>query len=254
MGQKSSIEAVLTSFVDQYGLSRAVVLEVIVNTLSRMLSHWHQMQVMVLYSEGRLQAVGYSPFYGGYRDKDIDLRTMRGWNTIKRMLDQEMTRTVCVQEACAFKSHEHELRWGEILKHQDDGLLVEVIMDDGQAILAECPYARIGKHERHSDAFKRGSRRAFHLRRIDPILLNGTPRLRVILDRESKRLPECLLRERLEAHKFRMVGLNLQCEKRIVGMRAIIRVNHQIPRDPIIETACELSGERIQIKVDKKWQ
>jgi hypothetical protein len=253
MAQGNGFEDVLTAFVDQYGLSRAAVLEVIVNTLSQILSRWHQMEVMVLYSEGRLQAVGYSPYFGGHRDWDIDLRTMRGWNTIKRMLDQAMSRAVCVKDARAFKSREHELRWGEILKHQDEGLLVEVMMDDGQALLAECPYARIGKHERHSEAFKRGAIRAFHLRRIDPILLNGTPRLRIILDRESKRLPQCLLRERLIAHSVRILGLHLVCEQRIVGMKTVIRVNRPIPRDPIIETACELSGERIQVKVDRKW-
>lgn len=253
MGQGNGFEKILTAFVDQYGLPRSTVLEVIVNTLSHILGRWHRMEVMVIYSEGRLQAVGYSPFHGGLKDHDIDLRTMRGWNTIKRLIDQAMTRAVCLKEARAFKDQEHELRWGEILKHLEDGLLVEVVMDDGQAILAECPYSRIGVHERHSEAFQRGAKRAFHLRRIDPILLNGTPRLRITLDRQSKRLPESLLRERLIAHGVRMTGLSLFCEKRIVGMKTIIRVNRPIPRDPIIETAGELNGERIKIKVDKKW-
>ena len=257
MGDESAFEAILTSFVDQYGLSRRVVLEIIQTTLAKMLSQWHGgIEVMVLYREGRLQAIGYRPEdrTGGFEDREIDLSTMRGWNTIKRAIDQAMTRQVCLKETRAFKTREHELRWGEILQRNGDHFLVEIALDDGQLILAECPYKRIGKHERDLPAFDRGRKRAFHLRRIDPVMLNGTPRLRVILDRESKRLPECLLRERLIAHKFRMVDLKMECTRRIVGGITKIRTNQRIIRDAILETAYELNGERIEVKVDKQWR
>lgn len=70
MGQGNGFEKILTAFVDQYGLPRSTVLEVIVNTLSHILGRWHRMEVMVIYSEGRLQAVGYSPFHGGLKDHE----------------------------------------------------------------------------------------------------------------------------------------------------------------------------------------
>ena len=256
---ETGFEAVLTAFVDQYGLPRGEVLDVIVDTVTRILSKWHQMEISVVYSDGRLQAVGYSRVKGKFEDSNIDLRSMRGWNTIKWMIENNMDRAVCVREARAFKNHEHELRWGEILKHDNkrQKMIVEISMDDGVTLLAECPYSRIGKHERtpriFENFFSRGSKRAFHLRRIDPVLLNGTPRLRIILDRESKRLPQALLCERLIAHRYIMSGFKLFCYRRIVGGITFIRVNKPIPREAIMETTMELNGERIKIDIDKRW-
>lgn len=258
MRKETGFEAVLTAFVDQYGLTRGDVLEVIMNTVARILSRWHDMEISVVYSGGRLMATGYSRIKGRFEDSNINLQSMRGWNSIKRMIENNMDQVVCLREAQAYKNHEHTLRWGEIIKNDERArkLTVEIVMDDGNALLAECPYANIGPHERTKGVFEklfaRGAKRAFHFRRINPVLLNGTPRLKVILDRQSKRLPETLLRERLISHRFGVSDLRVHCYRRIVGGITYIRVNKSIPRDPILETAFELSGERMKIEIDRK--
>ncbi len=54
----------------------------------------------------------------------------------------------------------------------------------GEKIIAICPLNRIGLHERNTKVFSVGMRRAFHLRRIEPIMLSKTPRLK-----EAERIP-----------------------------------------------------------------
>ena len=242
----AQIDKLITAFVDQYGLSRGQIISEIEKTFSSMLSRWHKMHVIALFCEDELQAVGYSKINGVIQQHEIEITAMRGWNTIKKILAGNLNKSVCIQESISCKSHEHEMRWGEILKKRENGLLVEIEIDSKNTILAECPFKRIGVHERLTDAFNPGEKRAFHLRRIEPVWLNGTPRLRVVVDRESKRLVEALFREQMKKQS----GFEIRCTRRFVGKKSFLVANRFVPKKMIMAVSHELR-DHIQVQVDK---
>lgn len=237
---------IITSFVDKYGLNRGQIIAEIEKTFSSMLSRWYKMNVVVLFSGNQLLAIGYPEINGVICQRQVEITTMRGWNTIKRILDNNLSKARCMEESSSHKKREHEMRWGEILKRRAEELLVEIEIDSENTILAECPLKRIGIHERGTDAFDVGQKRAFHLRRIEPVLLNGTPRLHVVVDRESKRLVEALFMEQMNQQK----GLQISCTRRFVGKKSFLQSNKFLPREAIFAVSNELR-EHIQVEVTK---
>ncbi|MDD3816004.1 MAG: hypothetical protein PHZ02_15320, partial [Desulfocapsaceae bacterium] len=91
-----------------------------------------------------MQALHYAKQSGIPLQNQLELVSMRGWNTIRRILDQNLTQAACLHEVAHYKRLEHELRWGEIIRKNDGGFLVEIEIEKGQAIIAECPLNRIG--------------------------------------------------------------------------------------------------------------
>jgi len=82
-----------------------------------------------------------------------------------------------------YKSFEKHLLWGEIVGFAPEGnLYVETEIILGETITGISPLNRIGLHERYSEQLHLWQRRAFHLRRVEPVVLNGTPRTKVVLD------------------------------------------------------------------------
>jgi len=87
------------------------------------------------------------------------------------------------------------LLWGKITAcDPEQNLYVAIEAIPGELVTAICPLNRIGIHERRTGDFAIGSKRAFHLRRVEPVLLHGIPRLNVVVDRVPKTLVETLLR------------------------------------------------------------
>ncbi len=74
---------IIRSFVDKYGLSRGQVIAEIEKTFSSMLSQWHRKHVVAMFSDDRLQALGYHHDSAGILQVPVELTTMRGWNTIR---------------------------------------------------------------------------------------------------------------------------------------------------------------------------
>jgi len=235
---------IITSFVDKYGLNRGQIIAEIEKTFSSMLSRWYKMNVVVLFSGNQLQAIGYPEINGVICQKTLEITTMRGWNTIKRILDKNLSKADCMQEASSYKNQEHQMRWGEIMKKSDGLLLVEIELEPGMPVIAECPLTKIGVHERNTRAFAIGQKRAFHLRRIDPVLLNGTPRLQVVLDRVSVKLVEGLFMEQMR----RQEGLKLRCSRRFIGHKSFIEANSFLPKKVIRAVSDELR-EHVKVQV-----
>ena len=233
---------ILSSFVDKYGLTRGEVMAEIEKTFSSMLSRWHGQNIIVLFTEGKLKAIGYNDMNGMTSQIPIELTSMRGWNTIKRILDTNLGKAACLQEVAALKRQEREIRWGKIAKIQKDGALcVEIEIEDGKAIFADCPLNYIGLHERKR--FHVGQRRAFHLRRVEPVFLKDTPRVKVIVDRVSKTLVEKLLQSHLQDSK-----VNIRCLNRYVGRKSFVESSAFLPKKAILATSRELN-EHVQVKV-----
>jgi hypothetical protein len=137
------------------------------------------------------------------------------------------------------------MRWGEITGNDSESNLhVEIKIADGEKITAICPLNRIGVHERDRGHFMIGLRRAFHIRRIEPVSLNGTGRLKVIVDRVSKTLVEELLKEQLTEAAEK---IHIRCTNRYVGQKSFVLTSKRLPKSAITFAAKEL-GEHIQVR------
>jgi hypothetical protein len=246
---ETAYQEIIRSFVDKYGLSRGQVIAEIEKTFSSMLSQWHHRDVVALFSDDQLQAVGYHARSGLMEQVPITLTTMRGWNSIRRILDTNLGKAACLQEVARYKRKERQLRWGEIIKRKNDGsLYVELEMEIGKnnQLIAVCPGNHIGVHERHK--LLPGQRRAFHLRRVEPVLLKNTARVNVVVDRVSKTLVERLLQSRLDNP-----GITLRCLTRYVGHKSFVESTAFLPKKIILAASRELH-EHIQVKIVKRSQ
>jgi len=243
------MQEIITSFADKYCLTRAEVVAEIEAVFSAMLSQWYQLEVMTFFREDfHLEAVAYNDSGGVIMQQSVDLSEMKGRNTIIRQLEMKLAKVAVLKQTAHYKPFERELLWGEIAAiDAEHNLFVETEVVPGERVTAMCPLNRIGLHERHTRSFSIGRRRAFHLRRVDPVLLNGTPRLKVIVDRVSKTLVENLLRSHLE---FVAERVQFRCVKRYVGHKSIVLTTKPLPLKAIIAVDRELK-ERVQVKIVK---
>ena len=235
---------IINSFVDKYGLSRGQVVAEIEKTFSTMLSRWYGTGTVVLFADDYLQALHYAKQSGIPLQNQLDFVSVRGWNTIQRVLDRNFTKIACLHEVTRYKRLEHELRGGEIIRKNTDGFLVEIEIEKDLAIIAECPLNRVGVHERNTLAV--GQRRAFHLRRVDSVKLRGITRVKVVVDRVSKNLVTALLREQLGT----ATEITLYCAKRYVGHKSFVQAGGFLPKQAILTVSREL-WEHIQVTVGK---
>lgn len=78
------------------------------------------------------------------------------------------------------------------------------------------------------------------------MLVNGTPRTRIVLDRVSKTLTENLFRHHLSDTADRF---HLRCLER--GHKSIVLTTRRLPREVIVAVDRELR-ERIEVKIVKE--
>jgi len=243
---------IISEFVEKYELTREQVIPEIERAFSMMLSRWYKMEVITLYSGGRLQVFGYSKVDGCYVLREFDLLMdtpkmdkLRGWNTIKREIEKNMLSAVN-REKFYMHKNDKTIGWGNICDivpgHK---LIVRLELAGKFEVYAECPFTKIGHHERLTTAFALGEKRAFWVWAIHPVTLNGTPRLSVILNRTSKNLPVSLLMEKIKDKE-----LTVKCSRRYPGRKSFLRVNKFIPKASILEIEDELH-EHVQVTYEK---
>ena len=233
---------IISLFVDKYGLTRGQVMAEIEKTFSAMLSRWHKKNVIALFTGNSLTANAYHRTHAEVFQIPVDLASMRGWNTIKRIIEKNLGRTACLEEVNLLKRREHQVLWGEIVKQNGKCLLVEMNIEF-KRIIATCRFCHIGQHEREKMTI--GQRRAFHLRRVDPIQVEDVFRTQVLVDRVSKNLVTGLLRE-----KSGFAKRKIRCLKRYVGHKSFVETDRFIPGKHILAVGRELD-EHIQVKVTR---
>jgi len=243
------MQSIILSLASRYALSTAEVIQEIEFAFARQLSQWYRQEVMVFFLEGmRLEVVAYSKNNGLPVQQILDLPAVFSRNQFKAILENHLATAAVIKQVRQLKGFERRLVWAEVVRNRAGyPLLVETEIIPDEPILAVCPLNRIGLHERHAGRFRPGQRRAFHLRRAEPVLVNGTPRTKIILDRVSKTLTENLLRYYLAdaAHHFQV-----RCLKRYVGHKSIVLTTRRLPREVIIAVDRELQ-ERIEVRIVK---
>ncbi len=243
------MQSIILSLASRYALSTAEVIQEIESAFARQLSQWYRQEVMVFLRDGmQLEVVAYGKRNGLPVQRTLDLPAVLSRNQFNTILESHLATAAVIKQVRLLKGFERHLLWGEVVRNRPgDHLLVETEIVPDEPIIATCPINRIGLHERNAGRFQPGQRRAFHLRRIEPVLVNGTPRTKVVLDRVSKTLTENLIRHHLgdAAHRF-----HFRCLKRYVGHKSIVLVTRRLPREVIIAVDRELQ-ERIEVRIVK---
>ncbi|HHL35503.1 MAG TPA: hypothetical protein ENJ30_14180 [Desulfobulbaceae bacterium] len=242
------MQEIISLFTRKYGLTRSEVIVEIEKVFSGILSRRYGCEVMaVLQHDLQLVVVAYNGAGGTVQQRVIELNNIRGWNTIRRHLEKTLLKASVLKQTRQYKYYEQELRWGEITAiDAEKNYHVELEVIPGKTVTAVCPLNRVGLHERSSGNFSIGEKRAFHVRRVDPVFLNGTPRLKVVVDRVSKTLVEGLLKEQLG---YDAENMAIRCTRRFVGQKSFVVTSRRIPKPAIIAVTRELN-EHMQVRID----
>ena len=240
----------ISLFTQKYGLTRSEVIVEIEKVFSEIFTRRYGCEVMALFQKDmQLEVVAYNEAGGIMQQRVVELNNIRGWNTIRKHLEKSLLKASVLKQTRQYKYYERELRWGEITAIDwEQNYHVEMEVIPGETVTALCPLNRVGLHERSSGKFYIGEKRAFHVRRVDPVFLNGTPRLKVVVDRVSKTLVEILLKEQLGFSARKMM---IRCTKRYVGQKSFVIVSRHIPKSAIVAVKQELN-EHMQVIVDRK--
>jgi len=242
------MESIITSLAVRHRLSRSEVLEVIEEAFSCHLSRQYQMEVRVsVHHDLGLEAVAYSKAGGVILQRVLGLPDFLSLKSFAASLEEQLTLVAVCKQVRRYKRFERNLVWGEVCGTDSAGnLLVETEIFPGEPLLGICPVNRIGLHERDKAKWWNG-KRAFHLRRVEPVAINGTPRTQVTVDRVSKTLTETLLRHHLGpgAHQ-----LQLHCLKRYVGHKSIVLATRRLPSEAIVAVDRELR-EQVEVHIVK---
>jgi hypothetical protein len=222
----------ISIFTEKYGLTRNEVATAVETVFSKVLARRYGCEVMtVLQHDLRLEVVAYNEVGGVVQQRVIELNNIRGWNTIRRQLEKNLLKASVLKQTRHYKYYEHELRWGEITAiDAEKNYHVDLEIIPGETVTAVCPLNRVGLHERQCGDFAVGEKRAFHVRRVDPVFLHGTPRLKVVVDRVSKTLVETLLKEQIG---FSVRKMMIRCTKRYVGQKSFVIVSRRIPKSAL---------------------
>ncbi len=240
------MQEIISLFTEKYGLTKNEVMAETEKILSVILSRWYRFEVIVIFQHDfRLEAVAYNKVGGLILQRIIDLKKMRGKNSFIRHLENSLSMAAVLKQTRQYKYHEKEMRWGEItVIDYEKNYHIETEIIPGKTITAICPLNRVGLHDQNSPYFSVGMKRAFHVRRVDPVLLNGTPRLKVMVDRVSKNLVEALLREQLGVVAE---DITIRCTKRFVGHKSFVLTSKRLPKSSIIAVTKEL-GEKMEVR------
>ena len=240
------MQKAIQQFAFQYGLTRNEVITEIESVFSSILSQWYGLDAMVFFQKDiGMEAVLYNKINGTTIQRFVDFREIRGAKTLLKHLDIALTKAATIKQTKKYKFYEKKLCWAEVLGSRPDGeILVEAEIIPEELVIAVCPWNRIGLHERNLHSFGVGQRRAFHIRRIDPVSVAGTPKMKIVMDRISKTLVESLLREQLAVDDEK---INIHCVKRYVGHKSFVIASRRLPKSAILAVSEELH-ERIQVR------
>ncbi len=243
------MQKIISIFSGKYGLTRNEVVTEIEKVFSEVLARRYGCEVMaVLQHDLQMEVVAYNEAGGIVQQRIVELNNIRGWNTIRKHLEESLLKASVLKQTRQYKYYERELRWGEITAiDAEKNCHVELEIILGERVTAVCPLNRIGLHERRCGDFAIGERRAFHVRRVDPVFLHGTPRLKVVVDRVSKTLVETLLKEQVG---FSVRKMMIRCTKRYVGQKSFVVVSRRIPKSAIVAVKQELN-EHMQVRIDR---
>ncbi len=233
----------------KYSLPEPEICGVIEDVFSRSLSSRQGRSVLAFLNRDKetgglsLEYLSYVRDTGGIRQYSGKIEKTGGLNTLIRRIEFELLKKSVIRETVHLKQYEGEICSGVVRGIREDGAYyIDVSVNPGEVITGVCPVRYQAPHER--GCFNIGDKRVFHIRSFRSIILNGAPRMQLVLDRISERIAEKLILNSLPIDKYRYT--KVRCIKRISGSISLIETSRRIPRDVILNTGKEL---REKIKV-----
>lgn len=236
---------IFEDLAEQHGLSNDEVVAALESFLSEAFTKRHRREIMVVVDHRlHVEAVAYEMESGVMRQRRIDLSRFTSDKIMEQRFHAYLERIAVVKQSSRHKPFERTLIWGEIVsKGPDQSLHVETKVFPENPIIAVCPLNRLGIHERHGAHLAPGATRAFHLRRVEPVIIGTVPRLKITLDRVSKTLVENLFKSWLQDHGLKT---DVRCLKRYVGQKSTVLVDRQLPKEAVLYVDQELK-ERVEV-------
>jgi hypothetical protein len=233
--------------VDRYPLSQQEIIAELESTLSTALSERSLLEVTAHLRENfQLETIAHDLRHGGIKQHLVHIAKYFKHSKIEAILEQRLATSSTIKQVRRLKTLEKEMVWGQISHKTPDGhIYIETEIFPDEPLIAVCPLNRVGIHERHTPHLQMGQRRAFHLRRVDPVRLNGQPRIKMVVDRVSKTLTENLLLFHLRDQTDQ---LKIRCVKRFVGHKSVVLANKRLPKKVIVAVDKELR-ERVEVHI-----
>lgn len=241
------MQSTLLSLADEYSLTQQEILAELQSILSETLSERYRLEITAHLRENfRIEIISQKFQDGVVKQHLVHIPKSLKYSKIQALLKYRLTTSSVIKKVRHLKTREKEMVWGQISHNSPDGhIYLETEIFPEEPLVAICPLNRVGIHERLRPHLQKGQVRAFHLRRVDAVLLNGLPRLKIVVDRVSKTLTENLLLYHLDdqAHKFQ-----IRCVKRFVGHKSVVLAKKPLPKNVIVAVDRELR-ERIEVHI-----
>lgn len=231
--------------ISKCGLYGDDALNAIEVAVTRTLTHALQTNVTVRI-EDQLQILVYPADGGAPTALEFDNIDRKLRRHVQHQVELELQLQKTLNEADHLKELRGYSTLGEILRVDGNGSLIVVleISDNYRRLILSgiCPARFQPKHERGS--YLPGTVKEFHITSVVPVMVNHkSTRVRVLLSRISKELPQLLLQERSRIYGIR-------CVKRIPGAFSSIVTPSRIPKDIINSVGKELE-EHLHVSVQE---
>ncbi|WP_305045010.1 hypothetical protein [Geoalkalibacter sp.] len=232
-----------------YRLPPVTVLDTIERTMSEVLSSRYRgedIQVRIDERTLEIRILAFSMLNGGTW-RDIPEANLSGIKNLHRHIQGALQRASVVREVKKIRKHCNKVSQGVVTRIDRDGsLYVEFDLGPQQGLVTgHCPSQNLPRNER--GRYLPGEERYFHLASCTPVMVGQVPRIRLTLDRTSKRLPEQLLAQWFENAPQ---DLRITCRMRQPGERSEIWTTHKIPKQTLTAVSKEL-GEHVFILIGK---
>jgi len=241
------MQSTLLALGDRYSLSQKEILAELESILSEALSERYRLEITCHLRENlQIEIISHKFQDGVIKQHLAHIPKNLHYSKIQTLLEYRLVTSSVINQVRRLKTYEKQMIWGQISHKSPDGhIYIETEILPAEPLVAICPTNRVGIHERHRPHLQKGQVRAFHLRHVDPVLLNGLPRVKIVVDRVSKTLTENLLLFHLgeKAHQFQ-----IRCVKRFVGHKSVVLAKKPLPKDVIIAVDRELR-ERIEVHI-----
>lgn len=240
------MKADIIELSEKYRLPEWAVREEVEKALSEILTHRLGFEVEALLRNrgDTLELWGVIPRCGDIEVRRISPESVR--KTLEREIKHKIALALLKQGVI---NHHEQLKvligtmvYGSISRIQPSGSLdVELQGPAGESLTAVCDPASQTPKERGN--YRRGEVLPFAVKSVQPLLINGIPRLEISLSRNSKGLVEGLLREEL---KNMGCEAEIRCTKRTAGAFSEIRASKRIPRE-CVKHVSDTLRERILV-------
>jgi hypothetical protein len=233
-----------------YATSGFAVLDTVERVMGEILgTRYRREEIRVRIDSVTLEVVitAYSQTQGGHQ-RTIALSSLTGVRNLQKHIGQALENQHTMVMARQLEAYCKGGVYQGVVRRvaASGGLWAELALNEGVRPLGWCgPDHQLRQEVGH---VRVGQRLSFYLKRVETLLLDGTVRLHLVLDRRCKALLQKLFLHQMKPYKPQ---IKVTCRNRRAGTLSELWSNEFIPKTVRDEISRELGGEKIQIYVGK---